>query len=133
MPVPTPPYVTIQTGVVTGTILAGRTFSWYNDATSGSCTVTADWCTMPNNVVQAGMSQQATASSVPGNYGYGWFVENSPRRKIYHEGGDPGFAAFEARYPDHHLLILILSNEDDTPVRDTADALAKHILDPGSL
>jgi CubicO group peptidase (beta-lactamase class C family) len=69
----------------------------------------------------------------PGNYGYGWFVENSPRRKIYHEGGDPGFAAFEARYPDHHLLILILSNEDDTPVRDTADALAKHILDPGSL
>ena len=71
MPVPTPPYVTIQTGVVTGTILAGRAFSWYNDATSGSCTVTADWCTMPNNVVQAGMSQQATASSVPGNYGYG--------------------------------------------------------------
>jgi D-alanyl-D-alanine carboxypeptidase len=23
----------------------------------------------------------------PGNYGYGWFVEDSPRRKIYHEGG----------------------------------------------
>jgi CubicO group peptidase (beta-lactamase class C family) len=34
----------------------------------------------------------------PGNYGYGCFVETSPRRKIYHEGGDPGFAAFEACY-----------------------------------
>src|SRR5262249_8092144 len=28
----------------------------------------------------------------PGNYGAGWFIETSPRRKIYHEGGDPGFA-----------------------------------------
>jgi len=33
----------------------------------------------------------------PGNHGYGWFVESSPRKKIYHEGGDPGFAAFEVR------------------------------------
>jgi hypothetical protein len=26
----------------------------------------------------------------PGNYGAGWFIETSPRRKIYHEGWDPG-------------------------------------------
>jgi D-alanyl-D-alanine carboxypeptidase len=64
----------------------------------------------------------------PGNYGYGWFVETSPRRKIYHEGGDPGFAAFEARYPDQHLVIIVLSNQDDSPVRDLADAMAKHLL-----
>jgi D-alanyl-D-alanine carboxypeptidase len=64
----------------------------------------------------------------PGNYGYGWFVETSLRRKIYHEGGDPGFAAFEARYPDQHLVVIVLSNEDDSPVRDIADAMAKHIL-----
>ena len=30
----------------------------------------------------------------PGNYGTGWFIETSPRRKIYHEGGDPGFVGF---------------------------------------
>ena len=64
----------------------------------------------------------------PGNYGYGWFVETSPRRKVYHEGGDPGFAAFEARYPDQHLVIIVLANEDDSPVRDIAEALAKHLL-----
>ena len=64
----------------------------------------------------------------PGNYGYGWFIETSPRRKIYHEGGDPGFAAFEARYPDEHAVIIVLANEDDSPVRDIADALAKHLF-----
>jgi CubicO group peptidase (beta-lactamase class C family) len=64
----------------------------------------------------------------PGNYGYGWFVEASPRRKIYHEGGDPGFAAFEARYPDQHVVIVVLSNEDDSPVREIADAVAKHLF-----
>jgi D-alanyl-D-alanine carboxypeptidase len=64
----------------------------------------------------------------PGNYGAGWFIETSPRRKIYHEGGDPGFAAFEARYPDQHVVILVLSNEDDSPVRDIADAVAKRLF-----
>jgi D-alanyl-D-alanine carboxypeptidase len=64
----------------------------------------------------------------PGNYGYGWFVDINPRRRIYHEGGDPGFAAFEVRYPDQRLLIVVLSNQDDAPVRDTANALAEHLL-----
>jgi CubicO group peptidase (beta-lactamase class C family) len=64
----------------------------------------------------------------PGNYGYGWFVDITPRRRVYHEGGDPGFAAFEVRYPDQHLLIVVLSNQDDSPVRDTANALAEHLL-----
>jgi CubicO group peptidase (beta-lactamase class C family) len=64
----------------------------------------------------------------PGNYGYGWFVDTTPRRRIYHEGGDPGFAAFEVKYPDQNLLIVVLSNQDDTPVRDTANALADHLL-----
>jgi D-alanyl-D-alanine carboxypeptidase len=60
----------------------------------------------------------------PGPYGYGWFIEGKPVRKIYHQGGDPGFAAFEARYPDQRLVILVLSNEDDAPVREIADAIA---------
>lgn len=63
----------------------------------------------------------------PGNYGFGWFIDEQPVRRIYHEGGDPGFAAFEARYPDQHVLIVVLSNEDDSPVRDLSVAIAKHI------
>jgi CubicO group peptidase (beta-lactamase class C family) len=64
----------------------------------------------------------------PGNYGYGWFVESSPRRRIYHEGGDPGFAAFEVRYPDQHFVIIVMANEDDSPVREIADAIAAHLF-----
>jgi CubicO group peptidase (beta-lactamase class C family) len=64
----------------------------------------------------------------PGNYGYGWFVDSAPRRRNYHEGGNPGFAAFEARYPDQQLLIVVLSNEDDAPVAEIANILAKHLL-----
>jgi D-alanyl-D-alanine carboxypeptidase len=64
----------------------------------------------------------------PGNYGYGWFVESSPRKKIYHEGGDPGFVAFEVRYPDQHVVIIVLANKDDSPVREIADAIARHLF-----
>lgn len=64
----------------------------------------------------------------PGNYGYGWFVETSPRKKIFHEGGDPGFAAFEARYPDQRVVIIVLANEDDSPVREITEEIAKHIF-----
>ena len=63
----------------------------------------------------------------PGNYGYGWFVEQEPVRRAYHEGGDPGFAAFETRYPDQQLLIVVLANEDDAPVRDISLEIAKHL------
>jgi CubicO group peptidase (beta-lactamase class C family) len=59
----------------------------------------------------------------PGNYGYGWFIQTTPPLKSFHEGNDPGFAAFEARYPQQHALILVLANQDNAPVRKMADEL----------
>jgi hypothetical protein len=46
----------------------------------------------------------------------------------FHEGGDPGFAAFDVRYPDEHLVIVVLANEDDSPVREIGDAIAHRML-----
>lgn len=63
----------------------------------------------------------------PGPYGYGWFIDTQPVRREYHEGGDPGFAAFEARYPDQHVLILVFSNEDNCPVRMISSAIAERL------
>jgi D-alanyl-D-alanine carboxypeptidase len=63
----------------------------------------------------------------PGHYGFGWFVQEKPVRMIWHEGGDPGFAAFEARYPDQHLVTIVLANEDDAPVRQISEAIADHL------
>jgi hypothetical protein len=30
--------------------------------------------------------------------------------------------------PDQHVVIIVLANEDDSPVRDIADAMAKHLF-----
>jgi len=66
--------------------------------------------------------------SVPGDYGYGWFVTLRPRLREFHEGSDPGFAAFEARYPDAGTLIVVFSNLEDAPVRKIeADLAAKFV------
>jgi CubicO group peptidase (beta-lactamase class C family) len=63
----------------------------------------------------------------PGHYGFGWFVQEKPVRLIWHEGGDPGFATFEARYPDQRLLIVVLANEDDAPVKQISEAIANRL------
>lgn len=63
------------------------------------------------------------APSKPGNYGYGWFIQSTPRLKEFHEGSDPGFTAFEARYPNDQAFIIVLSNLEDAPVRQMANAL----------
>jgi hypothetical protein len=33
-----------------------------------------------------------------------------------------------SRYPDQHVVIVVLSNEDDSPVREIADAAAKRLF-----
>jgi CubicO group peptidase (beta-lactamase class C family) len=67
--------------------------------------------------------------STPGNYGFGWFIEKTLRAKVYHEGSDPGFAAFEIRYPEEKAFIVILSNLEDAPVRVIANGLGGLLLD----
>jgi CubicO group peptidase (beta-lactamase class C family) len=69
------------------------------------------------------------APSRPGNYGYGWFIQSTPRLKEFHEGSDPGFAAFEARYPKDRGFIIVLSNLEDAPVRDMANDLGALLFD----
>lgn len=71
--------------------------------------------------------------SQPGNYGFGWFIEKSPRTKYFHEGSDPGFAAFELRYPDDGVFIIVLANLEDSPVRSIATQLASLLLDGKTL
>lgn len=70
------------------------------------------------------------APSAPGGYGFGWFITRKPRLREFHEGSDPGFAAFEARYPDDRFLIIVLSNLEDAPVRAIEGELAKIFLSP---
>ena len=49
-------------------------------------------------------------------YNYGWFIrDENGRRRIYHEGGNPGFASYIARYPDQKLVVIVLSNLEISP------------------
>jgi CubicO group peptidase (beta-lactamase class C family) len=58
-------------------------------------------------------------------YNYGWFIkEEKGRTKIYHEGGNPGFAAFIARYPKEKTVVIVLANLETAPVAKIADDLA---------
>ena len=100
---------------------------------AGGIYTTVDDLTRWNQALdQPGLLKQQSLDEMfcahpPGNYGYGWFIDLHPVHRVYHEGGDPGFAAFEVRYPEKRLLIVVLSNEDDSPVRGAAIAIAAHL------
>lgn len=60
------------------------------------------------------------------NYGYGWFVNKQlTRRTIFHPGGLPGFASIVVRYPEDKVLIVMLSNlENSQIIRASSDLAA---------
>ena len=59
-------------------------------------------------------------------YNYGWFIDTKGKRvKIYHEGSNPGFAAYIARYPEDRTFVMVLSNLETSPVSKIADDLAR--------
>jgi len=85
-----------------------------------------------STLVPASYMLQIFTAKNKGDYGYGWFVtsdHDGPR--IWHEGSDPGYAAFVIRRPVQQLFIIALSNIEYAPVREIASkleslALAQH-------
>ncbi len=73
----------------------------------------------------------------PGDYGYGWFVQRrGGSLREWHEGSDPGYGAFILRRPEEGLLIVVLSNVENAPVRSIAEGLeacagARRVEPPG--
>lgn len=58
-------------------------------------------------------------------YNYGWFIKSKDGKvKIYHEGSNPGFGAYIARFPQTKTCVIVLSNVESAPVREIADGLA---------
>jgi CubicO group peptidase (beta-lactamase class C family) len=58
-------------------------------------------------------------------YNYGWFIKDEEgRQKFYHEGSNPGYSAFIARYPMDKAFVIVLSNLETSPVHEIADGLA---------
>jgi len=82
-----------------------------------------------STLVPASYMQQIFKAENKGNYGYGWFVtSDNDGPRIWHEGSDPGYAAFIIRRPAQQLFIVALSNIEDAPVREIASKLEKLAL-----
>ena len=57
-------------------------------------------------------------------YGLGWMIKNDTREKIvYHSGGSGGYRTYIERNLDHHNAIIILTNIENSPRRETAQAI----------
>jgi hypothetical protein len=66
---------------------------------------------------------------VVGNYGYGWFGNKQFNRlTIFHPGGVPGSAAMITRYPEEKLLIVVLSNLENSRIIRASNDLAAIVL-----
>ena len=74
-------------------------------------------------------SLDAMFTPVAGNYGYGWFVNKQFNRvAISHPGGVPGSAAMITRYPEDKLLIVMLSNLQDSRIIRASNDLGAIVL-----
>ena len=59
------------------------------------------------------------------NYGYGWVIDKKYGRTRYaHGGGIMGFVTIIERYPDEKLLVVALSNLENSPIGAIGNDLA---------
>jgi CubicO group peptidase (beta-lactamase class C family) len=62
-------------------------------------------------------------------YGYGWMIgKQGNRRIIEHGGGIDGFVSLITRYPDDKTTIIILSNQENTPMDAIQREIAKSLF-----
>jgi len=60
-----------------------------------------------------------------GNYGYGWMIDKKFGQTRYeHGGGIMGFVTIIERYPDEKLLVVALSNLENSPIGSIGTDLA---------
>ncbi len=78
---------------------------------------------LPSSVVTAMFSDYGH------EYGYGWEVTHRfDQRLLAHVGDINGFGSYVARYPESHVLVVVLSNRERAPVRQINDSLASLTL-----
>jgi CubicO group peptidase (beta-lactamase class C family) len=70
---------------------------------------------LPQAVLATAFTPYVDAAELfPGSdYGYGWFITQSPiagHRLIWHDGAIDGFRNYIGRYVDDHVTIIVLSN-----------------------
>jgi CubicO group peptidase (beta-lactamase class C family) len=72
----------------------------------------------------------AMYSTPEGSMGLGWFVRSSKSgvRFYEHTGTNPGFASILRHHPESRLLVVILSNDEDTDTTGLANSVERVFL-----
>jgi CubicO group peptidase (beta-lactamase class C family) len=69
--------------------------------------------------------RQSMFTAYKGVVGYGWAIGTLFNRRLEHHNGEiSGFVSNIARFPDQHVLIVVLSNRDGTQVDNITKDLA---------
>jgi len=59
------------------------------------------------------------------HYGLGWYLDSlEGHKEIWHSGSTDGFSASLQRFPDDHLVVIVLCNSNEEGI---ATVLAKHV------
>lgn len=141
-----------STGFVSEQVLAGRAFGYVNEDKSWTDT---DWM---SNIQSSGAGALysttddllkwdkalVTGKALPEKYsrlmftdfghgyGFGYVIERRDgHRVLWHNGHVNGFASIMARYPDDHITVVALSNDDGAQVEDLARDLASRCFTNG--
>jgi CubicO group peptidase (beta-lactamase class C family) len=62
-------------------------------------------------------------------YGYGWMIGQEGNRRVFeHGGGIEGFVSLITRYPDDKTTIIILSNQETTPMGNIHREITKRLF-----
>jgi CubicO group peptidase (beta-lactamase class C family) len=66
----------------------------------------------------------------PSNWGYGWGIQPfAGTKKLYFQNGNlPGFGTYFMLFPDDDIVIIMLSNVDDTSDATTLEPLARDLV-----
>jgi len=60
------------------------------------------------------------------HYGAGYVIETQEGRRVWwHNGAINGFHTYLARYPDQHLTVIVLSNNEEAPATQIGAQLAR--------
>lgn len=80
---------------------------------------------LPDSLWKEATTPFVLTDGTPTTYGYGWFIEQVDGvRRLRHHGETRGFTNIVYRFPDAHLVIVVLTNRSDSAPWDRADRIA---------
>jgi CubicO group peptidase (beta-lactamase class C family) len=84
---------------------------------------------LPQSMLQLMFTRHASMGEDNLSYGYGWMIMEDDQRTIFqHGGGINGFRSLIVRYPEEKVLVVILSNQENTAVEEVWSFVDKKLF-----